>query len=160
MPKLIHVVDDDSSFRTAIQRRLLKAGYEVEIAVLPRRAFLLLAHFRPHAMSDLSPLCAPKRTSSGGNARAALAACTDAYACLLLRGNVTVAHGEPLKLRHAGEWLKLYARPTDTRRRHGQLRDRPYPSGVQRHPIVCPGLHDVVRMERQQGRVRWLGGGT
>jgi FixJ family two-component response regulator len=43
MPKLIHVVDDDSSFRTAIQRRLLKAGYEVEIAVLPRRAFLLLA---------------------------------------------------------------------------------------------------------------------
>ena len=31
MPKLIHVVDDDSSFRTAIQRRLLKAGYEVEI---------------------------------------------------------------------------------------------------------------------------------
>jgi ActR/RegA family two-component response regulator len=127
MPKLIHVVDDDSSFRTAIQRRLLKAGYEVEIAVLPRRAFLLLAHFRPHAMSDLSPLCAPKRTSSGGNARAALAACTDAYACLLLRGNVTVAHGEPLKLRH---------------------------------PIVCPGLHDVVRMERQQGRVRWLGGGT
>ena len=36
MPKLIHVVDDDSSFRTAIQRRLLKAGYEVEIYAPPK----------------------------------------------------------------------------------------------------------------------------
>jgi hypothetical protein len=43
----------------------------------------------------------------------------------------------------------MYARPTDTRR---QIRDRPCPSSVQRHPIVCPGLHDVARMERQQGR--------
>jgi hypothetical protein len=50
-------------------------------------------------MSDLSPLCAPKRTSSGGNARAALAAWANAYVYLLLRGNVTVAHGEPLRLR-------------------------------------------------------------
>lgn len=29
MPGLIHVVDDDASFRTAIERRLKKAGYEV-----------------------------------------------------------------------------------------------------------------------------------
>jgi FixJ family two-component response regulator len=30
MPSLVHVVDDDASFRTAIQRRLKLAGYEVE----------------------------------------------------------------------------------------------------------------------------------
>ena len=54
----------------------------------------------------------------------------------------------------------MYARPTDTRPRHGQLRDRPCPSSVQRHPIVCPGLHDVARMERQQGRCAGWGGGT
>ena len=29
MPGLVHVVDDDASFRTAIERRLKKAGYEV-----------------------------------------------------------------------------------------------------------------------------------
>ena len=29
MPGLVHVVDDDASFRTAIERRLHKAGYEV-----------------------------------------------------------------------------------------------------------------------------------
>ena len=29
MPGLIHIVDDDASFRTAIERRLKKAGYEV-----------------------------------------------------------------------------------------------------------------------------------
>jgi FixJ family two-component response regulator len=29
LPGLIHVVDDDASFRTAIERRLKKAGYEV-----------------------------------------------------------------------------------------------------------------------------------
>ena len=34
------------------------------------------------------------------------------------------------------------------------------PSSVQRHPIVCPGLHDVARMERQQGRCVGWGGGT
>ena len=30
MPGLVHVVDDDASFRTAIERRLKLAGYEVE----------------------------------------------------------------------------------------------------------------------------------
>jgi FixJ family two-component response regulator len=30
MPSLVHVVDDDASFRTAIERRLKHAGYEVE----------------------------------------------------------------------------------------------------------------------------------
>jgi FixJ family two-component response regulator len=30
MPSLVHVVDDDTSFRTAIERRLKHAGYEVE----------------------------------------------------------------------------------------------------------------------------------
>ena len=29
MPGLVHIVDDDASFRTAIERRLRKAGYEV-----------------------------------------------------------------------------------------------------------------------------------
>ena len=29
MPGLVHIVDDDASFRTAIKRRLTKAGYEV-----------------------------------------------------------------------------------------------------------------------------------
>ena len=29
MPGLVHIVDDDASFRTAIKRRLKKAGYEV-----------------------------------------------------------------------------------------------------------------------------------
>ena len=29
MPQTVHVVDDDASFRTAIERRLKKAGYEV-----------------------------------------------------------------------------------------------------------------------------------
>ena len=29
MPGLVHVVDDDASFRTAIERRLKKAGYAV-----------------------------------------------------------------------------------------------------------------------------------
>jgi len=31
LPGLVHVVDDDASFRTAMQRRLKKAGYEVAI---------------------------------------------------------------------------------------------------------------------------------
>jgi FixJ family two-component response regulator len=31
LPVLVHVVDDDASFRTAMQRRLKKAGYEVAI---------------------------------------------------------------------------------------------------------------------------------
>ena len=30
MPGLVHVIDDDASFRTAIERRLKHAGYEVE----------------------------------------------------------------------------------------------------------------------------------
>jgi FixJ family two-component response regulator len=30
MPGLVHVVDDDASFRTAIERRLKHAGYEIE----------------------------------------------------------------------------------------------------------------------------------
>jgi len=30
MPGLVHVIDDDASFRTAIERRLRHAGYEVE----------------------------------------------------------------------------------------------------------------------------------
>ena len=29
MPGIVHVVDDDASFRTAMERRLKKAGYEV-----------------------------------------------------------------------------------------------------------------------------------
>jgi RNA polymerase sigma factor (sigma-70 family) len=29
LPGLVHIVDDDASFRTAIKRRLMKAGYEV-----------------------------------------------------------------------------------------------------------------------------------
>ena len=29
MAGLVHIVDDDASFRTAIERRLKKAGYEV-----------------------------------------------------------------------------------------------------------------------------------
>lgn len=39
MPGLIHVVDDDASFRTAIERRLKKAGYEV--ATYPSSQHLL-----------------------------------------------------------------------------------------------------------------------
>jgi FixJ family two-component response regulator len=31
LPGLVHVVDDDASFRTAIERRLKLAGYEVEV---------------------------------------------------------------------------------------------------------------------------------
>jgi FixJ family two-component response regulator len=30
MPGLVHIVDDDAPFRTAIERRLIQAGYEVE----------------------------------------------------------------------------------------------------------------------------------
>ena len=29
MPGIVHIVDDDASFRTAIERRLKKAGYQV-----------------------------------------------------------------------------------------------------------------------------------
>jgi len=29
LPRTVHIVDDDASFRTAIERRLKKAGYEV-----------------------------------------------------------------------------------------------------------------------------------
>jgi FixJ family two-component response regulator len=29
LPGTVHIVDDDASFRTAIERRLKKAGYEV-----------------------------------------------------------------------------------------------------------------------------------
>ena len=39
MPGFIHVVDDDTSFRTAIERRLKKAGYEV--ATYPTAQHLL-----------------------------------------------------------------------------------------------------------------------
>ena len=39
MPGLIHIVDDDASFRTAIERRLKKAGYEV--ATYPSAQHLL-----------------------------------------------------------------------------------------------------------------------
>ena len=39
MPGLVHVVDDDESFRTAIERRLKKAGYEV--ATYPSAQHLL-----------------------------------------------------------------------------------------------------------------------
>ena len=30
MPGLVHVIDDDASFRTAVERRLKLAGYDVE----------------------------------------------------------------------------------------------------------------------------------
>ena len=39
MPGLLHIVDDDASFRTAIERRLRKAGYEV--ATYPSAQHLL-----------------------------------------------------------------------------------------------------------------------
>ena len=39
MPGVVHVVDDDASFRTAIDRRLKKAGYEV--ATYPSAQHLL-----------------------------------------------------------------------------------------------------------------------
>ena len=39
MPGVVHVVDDDASFRTAIERRLKKAGYEV--ATYPSAQHLL-----------------------------------------------------------------------------------------------------------------------
>lgn len=39
MPALVHIVDDDASFRTAMERRLKKAGYEV--AVYPSAQNLL-----------------------------------------------------------------------------------------------------------------------
>jgi FixJ family two-component response regulator len=39
LPRTIHVVDDDTSFRTAIERRLKKAGYEV--ATYPSAQHLL-----------------------------------------------------------------------------------------------------------------------
>ena len=39
MPGVVHVVDDDASFRTAIERRLRKAGYEV--AAYPSAQHLL-----------------------------------------------------------------------------------------------------------------------
>ena len=42
MPGLVHVVDDDPAFRTAIERRLKKAGYEVAIYASAEH---LLDHF-------------------------------------------------------------------------------------------------------------------
>ena len=39
LPGLVHIVDDDASFRTAIERRLKKAGYEV--ATYPSAQHLL-----------------------------------------------------------------------------------------------------------------------
>lgn len=39
LPAFVHVVDDDASFRTAIERRLKKAGYEV--ATYPSAQHLL-----------------------------------------------------------------------------------------------------------------------
>jgi FixJ family two-component response regulator len=39
LPSLVHIVDDDASFRTAIERRLKKAGYEV--AAYPSAQHLL-----------------------------------------------------------------------------------------------------------------------
>ena len=39
MPGLVHIVDDDASFRTAIERRLRLAGYEV--ATYPSAQHLL-----------------------------------------------------------------------------------------------------------------------
>ena len=39
MPGLVHIVDDDASFRTAIERRLRKAGYEV--ATYPSAQYFL-----------------------------------------------------------------------------------------------------------------------
>jgi FixJ family two-component response regulator len=39
LPQTVHVVDDDASFRTAIERRLKKAGYEV--ATYPSAQYLL-----------------------------------------------------------------------------------------------------------------------
>ena len=39
MPSALHVVDDDASFRTAVERRLKKAGYEV--AAYPSAQHLL-----------------------------------------------------------------------------------------------------------------------
>jgi hypothetical protein len=39
LPGLVHVVDDDAGFRTAIERRLKKAGYEV--ATYPSAQHLL-----------------------------------------------------------------------------------------------------------------------
>ena len=37
MPGLVHVVDDDPSFRTAIERRLKLAGYEVHTYALAQQ---------------------------------------------------------------------------------------------------------------------------
>ena len=50
MPGVVHVVDDDASFRTAIERRLKKAGYEV--ATYPSAQHLL-----DHLPNESGPGC-------------------------------------------------------------------------------------------------------
>src|SRR4029077_9418825 len=45
MPGLVHIVDDDTSFRTAMERRLTKAGYEVA-------CYTSTAHFLANLPND------------------------------------------------------------------------------------------------------------
>ena len=50
MPGLVHVVDDDASFRTAIERRLKHAGYEVA-------AYASAQHLLDRLPSESVPSC-------------------------------------------------------------------------------------------------------
>jgi FixJ family two-component response regulator len=50
MPGLVHVVDDDSSFRTAIERRLKLAGYDVA-------TYASAQHLLDHLPGDQGPGC-------------------------------------------------------------------------------------------------------
>jgi RNA polymerase sigma factor (sigma-70 family) len=50
VPSIIHLVDDDASFRTAIRRRLEKAGYRVE-------TYPSAEHFLNHRPDESQPGC-------------------------------------------------------------------------------------------------------
>jgi hypothetical protein len=61
-PVLMKVANPSSQDRTP--RRAIGVGCVVRRGALPRERFSPLALFGLSAMSDLSPLCAPKRTSA------------------------------------------------------------------------------------------------
>ena len=50
MPGFVHIVDDDASFRTAMERRLTKAGYEVA-------TYASAQHLLDHLPSESVPSC-------------------------------------------------------------------------------------------------------
>ena len=50
MQGCVHIVDDDASFRTAMERRLTKAGYEVA-------TYASAQHLLDHLPSESIPSC-------------------------------------------------------------------------------------------------------